>query len=278
MRQPAAGPPPLILVSFDGFRWDFMDRVATPALDRLAAAGVRAERLIPSFPTKTFPNHFTIVDRSVHRAPRHRLQQHPRPGARGPLLAAATAARCRTRAGGTASRSGVTAQRQGRTAAPFFWPGSEAPIGGRHAAHWQTYDGSVPHEERVDRVLALLDLPPAERPAFATVYFSDVDDAAHRYGPEDLEQVDAAVRRVDAALGRLIDGLEARGLWGRVHLLVVSDHGMIGTPPDQLIVLDDYVDLEMRQRRSTGRRPWRSGRSRSTSTRSIAACPAPIPT
>ncbi len=243
VRQSAAPAPLLILVSFDGFRWDFMDRVPTPALDRLAAAGVRAERLIPAFPTKTFPNHYTVVtglytehhgivaNNIVDPALEDRFGLRNRSAVQDP----------RWWHGEPIWR---TAQRQGRVAAPFFWPGSEAPNDGQHAAHWRPYDGSVSHEERVDQVLALLDLPPTERPAFATVYFSDVDDAAHRFGPDARAQVDAAVQRVDAALGRLITGLEERGLWDQAHLLVTSDHGMIGTPPDQVIVLDDYVDLE----------------------------------
>ena len=234
--------PPLILVSFDGFRWDFMDRVPTPALDRIVAAGVRAERLIPSFPTKTFPNHYTVVTGLYPE--HHGIISN---NIHDPGLEEKFALRNRSAVQDPRWWHGEpiwrTAQRQGRLAAPYFWPGSEAPIGGQHAAYWQAYDGSVPHEERVDRVLNLLDLPAAERPAFATIYFSDVDDAAHGFGPDD-EKVDAAVARVDASLGRLIAGLEERGLWGKVHLIVVSDHGMIGTPPDQVIVLDDYVDLE----------------------------------
>jgi predicted AlkP superfamily pyrophosphatase or phosphodiesterase len=241
---PSGGAPPLlILVSFDGFRWDFMDRVATPALDRLATAGVRAERLIPAFPTKTFPNHYTMVtglytehhgivaNNMVDAAIDDRFSLRNRGAVQDPRW-------------WHGEPIWLTAQRHGKAAAPYFWPGSEAPIGGRYAAHWQAYDSSMPHEERVDRVLALLDLPLAERPVFSTVYFSDVDDAAHHYGPDARPQVDAAVQRVDAALGRLIAGLEQRDLWGRTHLLVVSDHGMIGTPPGQVIVLDDHVDLE----------------------------------
>ena len=241
--RPDAAPPPLILVSFDGFRWDYMERAPTPALDRVAAAGVRAERLIPVLPTKTFPNHYTIATGLYTE--HHGIVSN---NIRDPELEDRFALRNRSAVQDARWWHGEpiwrTAQRQGRVAAPYFWPGSEAPIGGRHADYWQAYDGSVTNEERVDRVLELLDLPAGERPAFATVYFSDPDDAGHRYGPEAEAEVRAAVERVDAGLGRLITGLEERGWWGRVHLLVVSDHGMIGTPPDQVIVLDDYVDLE----------------------------------
>lgn len=241
--RPARPAPPLILVSFDGFRWDYMDRAPTPALDRLAAEGVRAERLIAAFPTKTFPNHYTIA---TGLYPEHHgiVANNIRDPALEERFSLANRSAVQDPRWWHGEPIWRTAQLQGRVAAPYFWPGSEAPIGGEHAAYWQAYDGAVSNEERVDRILALLDLPAADRPAFATVYFSDTDDAGHRFGPDARAEVDAAVARVDAGLGRLIAGLEERGLWGRAHVLVISDHGMIATPPDQLIVLDDYVDLE----------------------------------
>ena len=243
VREVEPAPPSLILVSFDGFRWDFMDRVPTPALDRLAAAGVRAERLVPSFPTKTFPNHYTVVT-GLYPGHHGIVSNNIRDLEIEESFSLGNRSAVRDARWWHGEPIWVTARRHGRTAAPYFWPGSEAPIGGSLPEHWREYDGSVPHEERVDQVLELLELPPAQRPAFATVYFSDVDDAAHRHGPDAREQVDAAVARVDAALGRLLDGLEDRGLWGRVHVVVTSDHGMIETPPDQMVILDDYVDLE----------------------------------
>ena len=244
VRPPDTAPPPLILVSFDGFRWDYMERTSTPALDRLAAAGVRAERLIPVLPTKTFPNHYTIATGlyTEHHGIISNNIRDPEIEDRFALRNRGAVQDARWWHGEPIWR---TAQRQGRVAAPYFWPGSEAPIGGRHADYRQAYEGSVTNEERVDRVLELLELPVGERPAFATIYFSDPDDAGHRHGPEAEAEVRAAVERVDAGLGRLIAGLEERSLWGRAHVLVVSDHGMIGTPGDQVIVLDDYVDLEI---------------------------------
>lgn len=135
----------------------------------------------------------------------------------------------------------VTAQRQGKRAATLFWPGSEAPIGGLRPTYWSLYDGKMTNESRVDKVLAWLDLPPAERPSFITLYFSDTDDAGHDFGPES-EELREAVVRLDGLLGRLLDGLQSRGLADSVNVVIASDHGMAATSPDRVIVIDDYLD------------------------------------
>jgi predicted AlkP superfamily pyrophosphatase or phosphodiesterase len=244
LRPAETASPPLILVGLDAFRWDFMGRARTPTLDRIAAEGVRAERLIPSFPTKTFPNHYTLVTGLYpdHHGIVANNIYDPEHDERFSLDDRAAVEDPRWWHG---EPLWVTARLQGKVAASMFWPGSEAPIKGLHPNHWRNYEGSISHEERVDEVLGWLDLPAAERPSFITLYFSDVDDIAHHYDPDTAPQIGAAVAKVDAALGRLVAGLEARGLWGRAHLVVVSDHGMTSTPPGQVIVLDDYVDLEM---------------------------------
>ncbi len=242
-RAPEPSRAPLILVGLDGFRWDFLDRAPTPALDRIAAAGVRAERLVPVFPSKTFPNHYTMVTGLYpeHHGIVANNIYDPSLDARFSLGDRAAVEDPRWWLG---EPLWVTARRQGRVTASFYWPGSEAPIGGVQPDYWRRYDGGVPNRVRVDQVLAWLDLPVAERPELITLYFSDVDDAAHDHDPDRAPEIGAAVARVDAALGRLLAGLDERGLWGRVHLLVVSDHGMADTPREQVIVLDELVDLE----------------------------------
>ncbi len=234
--------PTVILVSLDGFRWDYPDRYATPNLDRIAARGVRAERLRPVFPTKTFPNHYTLVT-GLYPA-RHGIVSNamydPRTGASFSLGDREAVADPVWWGG---EPLWVTAEEQGLTAATYFWPGSEAPIQGVRPTYWKPYDGSVPGEERVDQVLAWLDLPPAERPSLITLYFSEVDSEGHRHGPEAPETARAA-RAVDAHVGRLLDGLRARGLLDAVHVIVVSDHGMATTSPERVILLDEYIDLD----------------------------------
>ncbi|MFN3597308.1 MAG: ectonucleotide pyrophosphatase/phosphodiesterase [Rubricoccaceae bacterium] len=241
-----AAPPPLLLISVDGFLPRYQDAVETPALDRIAAAGLRAEYLEPVFPTLTFPNHYSIVT-GLHPA-RHGIVSNtmfdPQFAAEGAPASFSLGNRAAVEDarwwGG--EPIWVTAERQGLRAHTLFWPGSEAAIGGVRPTRWLPYDDNLPHDARVDSVLAWLDLPPARRPHFLTLYFSHVDTQGHRYGP-DAPEVAEAVREVDRALGRLLDGLEARGLWGRINVLVTSDHGMAELSPERVVILDDHISL-----------------------------------
>jgi predicted AlkP superfamily pyrophosphatase or phosphodiesterase len=241
--DPQAAPPApaVILLSIDGWRWDYHTRAPLPAIQRLIDGGVRAEGLIPGFPSKTFPNHYSIVTGLY-------------PGHHGiignamtdPALPERFTLANREQVGNAAWWGGEplwnTVIRQGRPAAALFWPGSEAPIGGVRPTEWAVYDESLANRDRVDRLLAWLDRPAAERPALLLSYFSDVDDAGHRFGP-DSRQLRAALIRVDRAIGRLLAGLDARGLGGQVNVVLVSDHGMAAVSPARVIVLSDYLDL-----------------------------------
>lgn len=236
-----AEPPTLLLIGLDGFRWDFLSRGATPTLSRLAAEGVHAQRLIPSFPTKTFPNHYTIV--TGLRPAEHGLVANnvfdPKTGERFGLSNRAAVADGKWYGG---EPIWVTAERAGLRTAPLFWPGSEAEILGVRPSYALPFDSGWSPEERVDRVLAWLDLPHAERPRFLTLYFETVDSSAHRHGPAPSEDLTRALGIVDGAVKRLLDGLERRGSRSNIDLLIVSDHGMAATSADRLIFLDDYVE------------------------------------
>jgi predicted AlkP superfamily pyrophosphatase or phosphodiesterase len=134
-----------------------------------------------------------------------------------------------------------TAEKQGKVAAAMFWPGSETVIGGRQATYWTPFDDSFPNAERVKQILEWLKMPDGKRPAFLTLYFSDVDNAGHDFGPESNEVRDT-VFNIDREVGDLVAGVDAIGLADRVHYVVVSDHGMAALSPDRVIVLDNYVD------------------------------------
>lgn len=235
--------PILILVSLDGFRWDFLGRGVTPTLSRLADEGVHAKSLIPSFPTKTFPNHYTLV--TGLRPAEHGLVANnildPRSGELFGLS--------NRKAVGDGKWYGgepiwVKAEREGLRTAPLFWPGSEAEILGVRPSYSLPYDDDMAPEDRVDLILEWLDLPPQQRPRFLTLYFSNIDNAAHRFGPEPSEELARALGVVDRAVERLVQGLAQRGLETKVDLLIVSDHGMASTSRKRVVFLDDYVDPE----------------------------------
>jgi predicted AlkP superfamily pyrophosphatase or phosphodiesterase len=233
-------PASLILISFDGWRWDYQQKGPAPNLEKLIARGVRAERLIPSFPSKTFPNHYSVVT-GLYPAHHGIVANNifdPETGLKFGLSDRKAVGDARWWGG---EPIWVTVQRQGGRAATLFWPGSEAPIAGMRPHFWKLYDGKMTNDARIDQVLAWLDLPPSERPSFITCYFSDTDDAGHDDGPES-EAVRQAVMRLDGLLGRLLDGLRSRRIDDRVNIVITSDHGMAATSPDRVIVIDDYLD------------------------------------
>src|SRR6478736_6773963 len=243
--QPRVLPPEraiVILISIDGFRADYLDRLQPPNLMKLAAAGVRAEGLISQFPSKTFPNHYTIVTGLTlahHGIISNNMRAKDIPG-EFEMSNRETIADPRWWGGEPIWN---TAERQGRKAASMFWPGSETKIGGRQATYWVPFDNDMPHADRVKHVLDWLKLPEKDRPSFLTLYYSDVDEAGHSRGP-DSQDVRDAVLKVDRSIGELVAGVQKLGLADRVHYVVVSDHGMAALSPDRMIVLDDYINVD----------------------------------
>jgi predicted AlkP superfamily pyrophosphatase or phosphodiesterase len=234
--------PIVILVSFDGWRWDYVDRVRAPNLKELASRGVRATELIPSFPSFTFPNHYTIV---TGLYPEHHgivANTMTEPGFPERFTMSSETSRDARWWGG--EPIWVTAVRQGLRASAMFWPGSEVAVSGVRPTYWVPFDDTVPNAERVARSLGSLALPESQRPAFLTLYFSEVDHAGHDAGPDSAELLTAATH-LDEALGELIDGVKRLGLADRTTVVVVSDHGMTPVADDRLIFLDDYVDASV---------------------------------
>ena len=232
----------LILISIDGFRWDYLQKDPAPVLRQLAAEGVHATRMTPSFPSLTFPNHYTLVTglRPEHHGIVANTFFDPALHAKFNPKTPEGATNPRWWSGG--EPVWITAEKQGVRSGCFFWPGSEAENHGLHPSFSLPFDKSLTSARRVDGLLAWLDLPPAQRPRFCTLYFDIVDTCGHLYGP-DAPETAAAVAEVDEAVGRLLAGLARRGLREKTDLVLVSDHGMEPVSPDQVIFLDDYVDL-----------------------------------
>ena len=239
---PAAGAKPiLILVSLDGWRWDYLDRIRAPHLNALAARGIRSEGLIPAFPSKTYPNHYTIV---TGLYPEHHgiIANNMMDLSIGTDRFTMTAPTAKDPRWWGGEPMWATAIRQGLKASSMFWPGSDTAIGGVRPTEWLPYQGEKPNAARVDQVLAWLAEPEPVRPSFVTLYFSDVDTAGHQYGPL-APQTAVAAEGLDAMIGRLVAGVAALGLLEQTTIMAVSDHGMSQQAPDRKIFLDDYIDM-----------------------------------
>jgi len=230
--------PQVVLVSIDGFRWDYLDRPEAVRLRELAARGVRAERLVQVFPTKTFATHYSLVT-GLHPGEHGILANNIWDEAIGERFTLSNREMVRDARWWGGEPIWVTAERAGLLTAPLFWPGSEAAIQGVRPSHWRPYDGRTPNPLRVRRVLDLL---ADSSVSFATIYFSHVDDAGHTHGPA-APETSAAIASADSLVGMLVDGLAERGLAGRVNVIVVSDHGMADLDRERVILLDRLVDL-----------------------------------
>jgi predicted AlkP superfamily pyrophosphatase or phosphodiesterase len=233
-------PPILILISFDGFRWDYIDRGESPTLKRLASTGVRSSGLVPVFPSVTFPNHYTIVTGLYPE--HHGIVANNIRDERLPERFSMTARTSRDQFWWGGEPIWVTARLQNRRSGATFWPGSEVPIQGIWPDYWTPFDDSTPNVDRVNRTLELLALPESQRPSFLTLYFSEVDHVGHDNGPDSPEMLEA-IRHEDQALALLESGVRQLRLIDRVTFVVVSDHGMAPLSDDRVIFLDDYIDL-----------------------------------
>ena len=230
--------PTVILISLDGFRYDYLDKYKPETLNRLARSGVRAKWMIPVFPTKTFPNHYTIVT-GLYPANHGIVENNVY--AFGEIFRIDD----RKQASDTRWWGGepiwATAQKQGQVAGSYFFVGSDVKIAGGTPAYFRTYNGDVPPEMRVDKVLGWLDEPVKTRPTIVTIYFSDTDDVGHAFGP-DAEETRYAALNADRYIKRLVDGLTTRGISNRVNIIIVSDHGMAARDQKNAVVVDDYFD------------------------------------
>lgn len=231
----------VVLVSLDGFRWDYLERPEAVRLRELAARGVRAERMIQTFPTKTFATHYSMVT-GLHPGEHGILANNIWDDEIGERFTLSNRAMVQDSRWWGGEPIWVAAERAGQRTAPYFWPGSEAEIKGVRPTHWRVFDGRVPNARRVRMVLDWLSQPGDSAVTFATLYFETTDNAGHDHGV-DSPEVGAAIAEVDAAIGLLVDGLAERGLADRVNVIVVSDHGMTGLSADRQIVLDRYIRL-----------------------------------
>jgi alkaline phosphatase D len=232
--------PYVVMVSYDGFRFDYVEKYNLTHFKSLIESGSAAEALLPSFPSKTFPNHYTLVtglypgthglvDNSFYDPSRHEFfNMHNRKFAVDPYYY-----------GGTPIWE--LARQHGIKTASYFWVGSEAAHNGHYPDYYYVYNDSVENQSRINQVIECLKLPPLERPHLITLYFSLIDDAGHAFGPESTEMIDA-LKNADALLGSLMASMSQTGR--PVNIIVVSDHGMkeLVSQNDTYIFLDEVIN------------------------------------
>ncbi|KAI9701991.1 MAG: ectonucleotide pyrophosphatase phosphodiesterase [Candelina mexicana] len=236
--------PTTILISLDGFRADFLNRGLTPTLNSFVANGVSPKYMLPSFPSLTFPNHFTLATGLYPES--HGIVGNtfwdPEMGKEFYYTDPARSMQPEWWGG---EPLWVTAENSGIRSAIHMWPGSEAHIGGVEPAYLDKYNGTEILSRKVSRVLEFLDYSESTpRPQFIAFYVPNVDQDGHLWGPNST-QIRATIKNVDDMLASLFDGLEHRNLTQIVNTIVVSDHGMATTSTDRLIQLDDLIDISL---------------------------------
>jgi predicted AlkP superfamily pyrophosphatase or phosphodiesterase len=233
----------VLLVSLDAFRWDYSKLYNTPNLNKLAKDGVKADRMYSSFPTVTFPNHYSIATGLY--PDHHGLINNSFPA---PDLGLFYRMGDRTAVENPSFYGGepvwVTAEKQGVRSASFFWVGSEAPVGGMHPTYWKKYDESVTYEARIDTVVKWLGYPPEKRPELVTLYFDEPDATSHTFGPVS-PQTGKIVERLDSLMGVLRTKLSTLLEAKKINLIILSDHGMSAVSSEKYINIKSLVPGRM---------------------------------
>ena len=232
----------VILISLDGYRWDYTQRFNPPNISKFIGEGVQAESMIPCFPSKTFPNHYSVatgmypnnhglLDNAYYN--KEKKQQYK------------TSNREVVEDGSwyDGTPIWVLAAKSEMVTASFFFVGSEADVQGIRPTYYYRYDGSIKNEERVEQAIKWLEMPEEKRPHLITMYFSDMDDRGHRVGPNNDEKLKEALFDLDKHLGDLFNGVKKTGL--PVNIIIVSDHGMYEIPTEQYIAIESIENDEL---------------------------------
>ena len=226
----------VILISFDGFRYDYMERVDTPNFDRIAKDGIKAKSLKPIFPSFTFPNHYAIATGCY--ADKHKIL-----GNEFSTFLGEYSYKNKDTVQDAKWYGGepiwVTAEKNGIITATYFWVGSEAKIGGYYPTYYKNYQSGIDSEVKIKQVVDWLELPIQERPRLICLYFNEPDHAGHVYGA-DSKEVNEQIKISDDILGTLIESLKKLDIYNNINFIIVSDHGMVDVSEKKVINIDDF--------------------------------------
>lgn len=235
--------PKLLLVSFDGFRWDYIHRVPMPNFKTIIDEGVIVKEVESAYITKTFPNHYSLVTglyAETHGIVANEMYD--------PVLnrsfSMETDSIYESLWWEEAVPLWVTIQKAGGRSGAAMWPGSDVKIHGMYPNQYLRYNASVSFETRVERIIEWFSAPKDESVDFVVLYWEEPDESGHRLGPQNPE-MDKVIADIDEKLGFLMNELKKAGLYEKVNLIVTSDHGMTQLSTDKIIELDEYVNRDL---------------------------------
>ncbi len=238
--------PYVIMLSMDAFRWDYPEIYHTPNLDSIAKLGVKAKALIPCFPSKTFPNHYSmatglypdhhgIVQNSFYdkklglsyRISDRKAVENPVFYGGEPIWA--------------------TAKKQGIKSASYFWVGSETTSKEMNPTYWKKYDHYFPFEQRIDSVIAWLQLPEEKRPQLIMWYMHEPDAIGHDFGPY-AQETGNMIKHLDSLVGVFTKKINKLSIAKDINLIFTADHGMGPISNDRKVILkslipEDWVEI-----------------------------------
>lgn len=234
--------PILVVLSLDGFRWDYPDSVSTPNLDKIAEIGVKAKSMQASFPTKTFPNHYTIAT-GLYPNNNGIVNNTFKDTKRDLTYSIGNREAVTDGAFYDGEPIWNTAEKQNVKAATFYWVGSEADIQKMRPSIWKIYEHDFPFEQRIDTVISWLEKPIETRPQLIMWYMHEPDGVGHKFGPF-AKETNQEVHYLDSLVGVFMNKLEHISIANKVNVIILSDHGMGKISPDKQIFLDQLLKKE----------------------------------
>ncbi|CAJ0939706.1 unnamed protein product, partial [Mesorhabditis belari] len=214
---------PLVVISFDGFSKVYDQNRAVKNLEHIKKCGTTAEFVIPSYPTKTFPNHYTIatgvypghhglVDNYVYdpaisdKVLDGKYNRDPRLFQSDPIWS-------------------LYKRVTGKKTACMMWIGCN-----NHPDfqpdYLEPFNFNITDAQKFDEVAEWLSKPEDERPGLTMVYIAEPDDSSHWARMNEGNLRSDALAEIDHLLGRFFNKLHDKNLMDCFNIIVLSDHGM----------------------------------------------------
>jgi len=232
--------PYVLLVSYDAFRYDYLDRNITPTLSDFAENGVRALSFEPVFPSKTFPNHLSIIT-GMYADNHGIISNNIYNNANGRKYSLGNREEVQKSDWYLGEPFWVTAQRNGIKTASFYWPSSSVKDENYHPNIYKEFDRNVKFSTRIDSVVSWFNYPQKKRPHFVTLYFCLTDDYGHKFGPNS-DSINWAINQMDLTTKYLLEEINKTDIKDSLNIIFVSDHGMTEISPEWTINVDDILN------------------------------------